>query len=238
MDKYVAIVGAMEEEVEALTRAMGQHEEVNTNFADLPLFQGTLSGQQVVIARCGIGKVNAALATQFIIDRFNPRVIINSGVAGGLSPKLAIGDVVIGTAAQQHDFDVREFNYPKGVIPRLSTSLFEADASIVELALQAAQEELGSNRVHQGLIVSGDQFVSSQEQKEEILKFFPEAYCAEMEGAAIAQVASLNGIPHLIIRAISDQADNTAPADFDQYLLEIIPDLNSVVQRLLVLLTN
>lgn len=228
-----AIIGAMDEEVQALVAKLSAGREVEAPFQDLPIWEGRLAGKDVVLVRCGIGKVNAALATQYVIDHFRPTLIINSGVAGGLGAVVKIGDVVIGTAAQHHDFSAAGFGYPQGVIPRLSSSVFQPNHKLVEEAVKAAVQALGSQRVHKGLIVSGDQFVSSREQKEQIMKFFPEALCVEMEGAAIAHVAALNNISHLIIRAISDQADNTAPANFDDYLLQIIPDLNEVVENLL-----
>ncbi|HHU60675.1 MAG TPA: 5'-methylthioadenosine/adenosylhomocysteine nucleosidase [Natronincola sp.] len=233
MANKVAIIGAMEEEVEALYQNLLNINEHETNLPDLPVFTGILSEKEVIIARCGIGKVNAALATQYIINTFNPDFIINTGVAGGVSPKVRIADFVVGQSSLQHDFDARYFGYPMGTIPRLKTSVFLADSRMVELCIQAAGDELGQKRVHRGLIVSGDQFVASTEQKKSILEFFPDTMCVEMEGAAIAQVAHLNQIPHIIIRAISDQADNSAPKDFNQYLLEIIPELNRVIQRLL-----
>lgn len=233
MKDCIAIIGAMDEEVQALSQSLIPSQEIETNFSNLPISSGTLDDQKVVIVRCGIGKVNAALATQYIIDRFRPKIIINSGVAGGLQPELVIGDVVIGTGAQHHDFDVRNFGHPKGTIPRLESSHFVTAPHLLEYGIKAATQVLGVKRVHQGLIVSGDQFISSREQKQEILRFFPTAFCAEMEGAAIAQVASLNKTAHLIVRAISDQADSTAPEDFDEYLLRIIPDLNNVIRRVL-----
>lgn len=238
MEGCIAIMGAMDEEVEALAQTLSSGQRLHTPFLDVPIFRGSLQEQEVVIVRCGIGKVNAALATQYTIDHFEPRIIINSGVAGGVSPNVRIGDLVLGTSSMQHDVDVRKFGHPRGVIPRLATSVFQAEPHLLELALQAAMQELDPARIHQGLIVSGDQFVCSREQKQEIVAFFPEAICVEMEGAAIAQVASVNQIHHLIVRAISDQADNTAPQDFDEYLLEIIPVLNGVIQRLLALLKN
>lgn len=228
-----AIVGAMDEEVLALAAKLEAGREVQAPFQDLPIWEGRLAGQDVVLVRCGIGKVNAALATQYVIDRFQPGLIINSGVAGGLGAEVKIGDVVIGTAAQHHDFSAAGFGYPQGVIPRLASSVFQPAPKVVERAVKAAVQALGAQRVHRGLIVSGDQFVSSPEHKDQILEFFPGALCVEMEGAAIAHVAALNNVPHLIIRAISDQADNTAPTNFDEYLLKIIPDLNGVVENLL-----
>lgn len=232
MEHRIAIIGAMDEEVTTLSQSLNQKAAQKTPFNDLPLWTGRLWDRAVLIARSGIGKVNAAMTTQYIIDHYKPSLIINTGVAGGISSTLKIGDLVVGYSSLQHDFDTRNFGYPRGVIPRLQASVFTADPRVVNVALEVAKGIFGTSNVQQGVIVSGDQFVSSLAQKEEILHFFPEASCVEMEGAAIAHVASLNQIPHLIVRAISDQADNTAPADFDLYLKEIIPPLNSVILEL------
>jgi adenosylhomocysteine nucleosidase len=226
----------MDEEVEGLSQALTPLPQLQSPFLDMPIFQGQMGGQDVVVVRCGIGKVHAALATQYVIDHFSPAYIVNSGIAGGISPNVRIGDLVLGTSSAQHDFDVHKFGYARGVIPRLRDSFFQADPRLLELGLQGARDEVQADRLHHGLIVSGDQFISSREQKQEIRGFFPQALCAEMEGAAIAHVASANQIPHLIIRAISDLADSTAPDDFDRYIMEIIPVLNAVVERLLSLL--
>ncbi|HHT42431.1 MAG TPA: 5'-methylthioadenosine/adenosylhomocysteine nucleosidase [Firmicutes bacterium] len=232
----VAFIAAMEEELTALKQCLTPREETAAFLGDLPVFAGSLQGYDVVVVQCGIGKVNAALATQYTIDRFQPKKIITAGVAGALSPKLRIGDVVVGTGAQQHDFDASRFGYARGVIPRLATSLFLPDSRLVELATAAAQEELGVNRVHQGLVVSGDVFVASMEEKQEILEFFPGAMCADMEAAAIAQVAAVNRVPHLILQAMSDQADHNATHGYRQSLSEVLADLHLVVARLVKLL--
>lgn len=231
MENPIAVICAMEEEINTLVQRMSPVHKERVSLDSLPIFAGDLAGRKVVLARCGIGKVNAALATQYLIDRFRPRAIINSGVAGGLSSAVAIGDLVIADESMQHDVDVTHLDYAQGVIPRLKTSVFQADRELSLQAVQAAQNEVGCNRVHQGMIVSGDQFVSSVEQKQHILAHFPTAICVEMEGAAIAQTAYLNQVPYVIVRAISDQADNTAPADFDAYLLQIIPALNAVIEE-------
>jgi adenosylhomocysteine nucleosidase len=229
----VAIIAAMEEEVAQLRAQLSQAQEVAAFFVDLPIYRGQLLGLDAVLARCGIGKVNAALATQYTIDHFKPRVILTCGVAGAISPEVRIGDVVISTGAQQHDVDARGFGYERGVIPRLATSLFPADPDLVELAAEAAVEKLGAQRVHQGLVVSGDLFVHSREQREEILRFFPGALCTDMEAAAIAQVAAANGIPYLSLQAMSDQADEEAGQAFYQTLDEVLAGLNQVVLGLL-----
>ncbi|NMB21032.1 MAG: 5'-methylthioadenosine/adenosylhomocysteine nucleosidase [Firmicutes bacterium] len=238
MEKPIAIIGAMDEEVEELSQGLTPVPQFESQFLDMPVFQGSLGNRDVVVVRCGIGKVNAAIATQYVIDRFRPAYIINSGIAGGISPNVRIADLVLGTHSAQHDFDVRKFGYARGVIPRLAESTFKADSHLLQLALMAAQKEIQADRLHQGLIVSGDQFISSREQKQEIRDFFPQALCAEMEGAAIAQVAAANRIPHLIVRAISDLADGSAPEDFERYLSEIIPVLNAVIQGLLSLIKD
>lgn len=238
MERHIAIIGAMDEEVASLSQSLTAASQEGSLLQDMPVYTGLFGNKKVVVVRCGIGKVHAALATQFVIDHYQPSFILNSGVAGGLSPQVRIGDLVLGSTSIQHDFDVRNFGYAKGVIPRLETSSFKADYDLLEAAAQAARDELSSERIHRGLIVSGDQFVSSLEQKQEILTYFPDAMCVEMEGAAIAHVASINRIPHLIMRAISDQADNTAPHDFDQYLLDVIPVLNKVIHKLLSLLKD
>lgn len=233
MDKCIAIIGAMDEEVDALCKELNLVPQMQSPLLAMPIYYGKWAGKEVVVVRCGVGKVNAAMATQYVIDHYKPSFIINSGVAGALSSRLRIADLVLGTSSIQHDFDVRKFGYSRGTIPSLKSSVFTGDVDLVEIAKKVAVDALGERRVHLGLIVSGDQFISSFEEKQKILSYFPKAMCAEMEGAAIAHVASINQVPHLIIRAISDQADNTAPEDFDQYLLEVISTLNSVIHKLL-----
>lgn len=238
MDKPIAIIGAMDEEVEELRESLTDRGPVCTPLPNLPLSTGNLGRQAVVVCRCGIGKVNAAMATQYIIDQYRPTAIINSGIAGGASKKMQIGDIVLGTSSMQHDFDLGEFGRPRGIIPRLPTSVFQGDPNLLEAAFQAAGDILPAGKVHQGLIVTGDQFIGSKEKKEEILEFFPDALCVEMEGAAIAQVATANEVPHLIIRAISDLADDSAPQDFEQFITKIVPVLNRILARLLIRWVN
>lgn len=131
MQNPIAIIGAMQEEVEALRQALTVRNDMKSPFTLLSIAQGSLQEQDVIIVRCGVGKVNAALATQYVIDHFQPRLIINSGVAGGVSPKVRISDVVIGTHTMHHDFDVQMFGYPKGTIPGFETGKFAADPKLV-----------------------------------------------------------------------------------------------------------
>ena len=232
LSNLIAIVGAMDEEINSLGQKLKEAEEHSVRFGKFPLLTGRLNNCSVVIARSGIGKVNVSLTTQHLIDRFPLKAIINTGVAGGLHPRVALGDLIISRDSVQHDFDTGQLGYPRGVIPRLESSVFTADPQLVEKAVKVAQRILAAEQIHQGLIISGDQFVSSQEQKKTLRSFFPAALCVEMEGAALAHVAHLNNIPHLILRAVSDHADNTAPQDFELYLEKTIPILNQIIQDL------
>lgn len=232
METVVGIIGAMEEEVLTLSEMLEHKKEQKMRGTMLPIYRGDFGKQKVIVLRCGIGKVNAALATQYLIDNFPLKALINTGVAGGISPEVEIGHIVIGENALQHDVDATNFGYEPGVVPGLNKGLFAAQPTLIKLGLQAAATVFPASAVHRGLVVTGDQFVSTQEHKQQIRSLFPSATCVEMEGAAIAQVATLNQIPHLIVRAISDQADNTAPADFTAYLKQIIPQLNQVIKRL------
>jgi len=222
----IGIIGAMAAEVEGLISLLDQPQI--TSIAGLNFYCGKLVNHQVVVVQCGVGKVNAAMCAQLLIDHFHVSAIINTGVAGGVDPQVAIGDVVISQTAIHHDFDTTNFGYPPGTVPGLATSHFPADPQLQKAALQAAYSVVGQVRTHIGTIVSGDQFIASEERKDYLYHTF-RGMCAEMEGAAIAHVAYLNQIPFVIIRIISDQADTTAPADFNTFLQQIIPDLNQIV---------
>ncbi|MGL4736131.1 MAG: 5'-methylthioadenosine/adenosylhomocysteine nucleosidase [Cellulosilyticaceae bacterium] len=213
--KTIGIIGAMEEEVIALRRKMQvQH---NHEIATMVFYEGMMDETKVILVRCGIGKVNAAICTQILIDKFDVDYIINTGVAGGLHPEINIGDIVISSDTVQHDMDTTAFGDPKGVIPRMDCSFFEADAILVNAAKEAAESLKGEQKVFVGRIASGDQFVSSLKVKEDIYSTFT-AYCAEMEGAAIAHACYLNHVPFVVIRAISDKADHSAEMNFDEFV--------------------
>lgn len=213
--KRIGIIGAMEEEVISLRRKM-ELKEIH-QIAGMDFYEGTMKGVEVIVVRCGIGKVNAAVCTQILIDKFSPNYIINTGVAGGLHPDINIGDVVISSDTVEHDMDTTAFGDPKGVIPRMDNSFFEADNALVKCAEEAAHKVLKEHKVWIGRVASGDQFVASIKVKQEIYSTFT-AYCAEMEGAAIAHTCYLNKIPFVIIRAISDKADSGAEMNFDEFV--------------------
>ena len=210
----VGIIGAMELEVSALK---GQIKGVTVNKkAGMEFCEGTIGGVNVVVVRCGIGKVNAALCVQILCDDFGVSHVINTGVAGSLNNDLNIGDILISKDAVHHDVDVTIFSYKIGEVPQLGVREFPADKGLISAAEKAIKENQPDLNYRVGRVASGDQFISSSEVKDRIIKNF-EADCAEMEGASIAHGAYLNGIPFVIIRAISDKADGSAEQDYPTF---------------------
>lgn len=210
----IGIIGAMDLEVESLKAEMAVSKVEKK--AGMEFFEGTLNDADVVIVRCGIGKVNAALSAQVLADLFHVTHIINTGVAGSLNAKLDIGDILISTDALQHDMDVTALGYRPGEIPQLGRLEFPADRRMADLAKAACEKVNPDIHAELGRVVSGDQFISSKEVKNRLIELFA-GDCAEMEGAAIAQVAYLNDIPFVIIRAISDKADDSSEMDYPTF---------------------
>ena len=206
MKKY-GIIGAMESEVKELGEKLQNKESVE--YAGLTFMCGLLSGKSVVIVKSGIGKVNAALCAQALILKFNVTAVINTGIAGALLSGLGVFDFVISSQALYHDFDTTAFGYKMGQVPGMIPA-FPADQTLVKLALEAF-EKTEFSRAHkavQGLIASGDQFISDSRQKKTIKANFDPA-CVEMEGAAIAHACYLNRVPFVIVRCMSDMADES-----------------------------
>ncbi|MBQ7918496.1 MAG: 5'-methylthioadenosine/adenosylhomocysteine nucleosidase [Lachnospiraceae bacterium] len=210
----IGIIGAMELEVETLKAQMKV--EKKTVKAGMEFFEGTLDAANVVVVRCGIGKVNAGICVQILVDLFDVTHIINTGVAGSLNPKLDIGEIIVSKDVIHHDVDVRVFGYPLGEVPQLGCREFIADEKMVELALEACKEVNPDLPTTTGRIVSGDQFISSNDVKNYLIENFA-ADCAEMEGASIAHAAYLNKVPFVVIRAISDKADGSAEMDYPTF---------------------
>ena len=227
--KKIGIIGAMEEEVNILKENM-QVEEICKK-AGMEFCVGSLSGKEVVIVRSGIGKVNAAVCTQILVDRFDVGMVINTGVAGSLKNEINIGDIVLSSDALQHDMDATGFGYEPGIIPRMEVSVFKADHTLVSLAKEVCKEVNPDIEAYVGRVVSGDQFISDSEKKEQLIRDF-QGYCTEMEGAAIAQAAYLNEIPFLIIRAISDKADHSAAMDYGEFEKQAIKHTVHLVTEL------
>jgi adenosylhomocysteine nucleosidase len=230
--KKIGIIGAMDEEVHILKSQM---EEVQVKIiASMEFYEGRLQKHEVVVVRCGIGKVNAAVCTQILVDLFQVEAVINTGVAGSLRNEIDIADIVLSTDTLQHDVDATGFGYPAGVIPRMESSVFVADKHLISLAQEVCREIIPEVGVHIGRIVSGDQFISDSEKKTWLVDQFA-GYCTEMEGAAIAQAAYLNQIPFLIIRAISDKADHSAEMSYKEFeeiaIRNTVKLLNELVAR-------
>lgn len=207
----LGIIGAMKVEMETLCERL-QGKSVR-QIAGMDFYKGTLCGVQAIVVQSGVGKVNAAICTQILCDRFHVTHIINTGVAGSLCAELDICDFVISDDLIYHDVDCHliNVNYPVGQVPGMSTRTFSADAQLRNLAMQAVRDN-GKGKGRIGRIASGDQFVCSKEAKEKIIADTG-AVCTEMEGAAIAHTAWKNGVAFVIIRAICDKADDSAVMD-------------------------
>ncbi len=226
----IGIIGAMEEEVAQLKQAMEVQDTVE--YASMNFCKGTLCGKDVVVVRSGIGKVNAGICAQILVDRFGVDVLVNTGIAGSLDAAIDIGDMVISTDLVEHDMDATGFGYPLGQIPRMDTFAFAADPELIAKAKAANEEANPDIRTFTGRIVSGDQFVSSAEVKEKLIQTY-QGKCTEMEGAAIAHAAYLNHISCVIIRAISDKADNSATVDYPTFEKKAIEHSVRLVKNLL-----
>ncbi len=207
----LGIIGAMDVEVQTLKENI--ENLTVTKKTGTEYYEGTLGGLPVVVVKCGIGKVNAAIGAQILCDCFGVTHIVNTGIAGSLCAQQDIGDMVISSDVWHHDFDCVAFGYPMCRIPGMPQS-FAADEKMIALAQQAAQQTGSTVRI--GRIASGDQFVADADLKNQIIER-TQALCTEMEGAAIAQTAYRNGIPFVILRCISDKADNSAEMDYPSF---------------------
>ena len=210
--KKIGIIGAMDEEVAKLIAQADITAEETV--AGMCFRSGRLAGTDIVIARCGMGKVNAGICAQLLISRFGATHIINTGLAGSLAAELSIGDIIVSTEAVQHDFDVSAIGFKKGEVPFTGLVVFPADRELVSSACRVIAETLPDVKVLSGRICSGDQFISEKAAKERIVADFG-GLCCEMEGAAAAQVCTRNDVPFLILRAVSDSADESAGEDFN-----------------------
>ncbi|WP_176583503.1 5'-methylthioadenosine/S-adenosylhomocysteine nucleosidase [Priestia megaterium] len=210
----VAIIGAMEEEVTILRDKIENRQE--TVIAGCEYSTGTISGVEVVLLKSGIGKVNAALSTAILLEKFKPDYVINTGSAGGFHPELNVGDAVISTEVRHHDVDVTVFNYEYGQVPNLPAA-FKADEKLVRLAEESARE-VTDMKIVKGLIATGDSFMNDPVRVEFVRSKFPDLYAAEMEAAAVAQVCYQFGVPFVILRALSDIAGKESNVSFEQFL--------------------
>ena len=209
----LGIIGAMELEVETLLEKM--EEKSSCVMAKSTFYTGKLQGLDAVVVQCGVGKVNAAICAQILCSCFGVTHLVNTGIAGSLSAELDIGDLVVSRDAMYHDFDCVHFGYEMGRVPGMDVVAFPADAGMMDLAYAAA-EAVNPGHTRVGRVASGDLFVAEKAAKEAIIAKTG-ALCTEMEGAAIAQTAYRNGIPFVILRAISDKADDSAEMDYPTF---------------------
>ena len=209
----LGIIGAMQVEVEILLSAMNNKAE--KTIAGSTFNEGTLENLEVVVVQCGVGKVNAAICAQILCSCFGITHLVNTGIAGSLCADLDIGDLVVSTDAMYHDFDCVHFGYPYGKVPGMDVTSFPADEAMIGYAFAAA-EAVNPGHTRKGRVASGDQFVAVKELKEKIITN-TQGLCTEMEGASIAQTAYRNGLPFVILRAISDKADDSAQMDYPTF---------------------
>jgi len=209
----IAVIGAMNEEIEILKSTLNSTEECDISSFDY--YVGEYAGHRVIVAKSDIGKVNAAIITSLLINEFHPDVIINTGSAGGLSAKVKVGDVIIGETFSYHDVDVRAFNYEYGQVPGLPKA-FSSNPRLIDTAKEAAR--VSKLTTHIGLICSGDSFISDNKRINEIREYFPEILAVEMESTAVAQTCHRLNTPYIIIRSISDNANDDAHVDFYEFL--------------------
>ena len=225
----IGIIGAMDEEVEQLVEVMEITREETK--ACMTFKAGKLAGKDVVIVRSGIGKVNAALCTQILISEFKANKIINVGVAGGIGKEIYPGDVVIGDSLVEHDMDCSVFGDALGQVPRMDTFDFKADKELVDLAEKAC-EKVGGFKTFTGRIVSGDQFIASVDKIHWLEDNFKALSC-EMEGASIAHACYVNNVPFVVIRSISDNANNGAHMDFEKFTPIAVKNSTAILKEMI-----
>ncbi|MDR2028364.1 MAG: 5'-methylthioadenosine/S-adenosylhomocysteine nucleosidase [Treponema sp.] len=231
----IGIIGAMENEVLMLRCAM---EEVQTEtLGGFEFYAGVLEKRPVVLLRCGIGKVNAAVGCALLINRYHPDFVINTGSAGGLDPSLDFGDAVISDGLVYHDVDVTAFGYAPGQLPGLP-AVFPVSEALIVLAEQAVDELKketvlpGEFNHVRGLIGSGDVFMHESGRIDAVRSLFPAIRAVEMEGAAIAHACALFKVPALIIRALSDIAGAESPVKFEEFLPVASKHSGEIVRRI------
>ena len=234
----IGLISAMEEELVRLRDRFEPDQVVKQ--AGLEFFFGELAGQKVILLRCGVGKVNAAVATQLLIDRFGVDAVIFTGLAGSLVPHLKRGDVIVSNMVVQHDIDLTAFGRRPGEIPDLAR-MIEADPKLIHLvadATEAVIAETGETRqMTVGTIATGDSFVSDPERIRWLQREFG-AIVTEMEGGAVGQVCQMNRVPFVVIRVISDGAGGGAAGEFIMFLDEASDLTCRIITRSLAMISE
>ena len=220
----LAIVGAMHEEIAALRPCL---ENLRTERrAGRDFHFGRLDGHDVILVRCGIGKVAAAITTAVLLDAFDAAALLFTGVAGGLGADVRVGDVVVATTLLQHDMNAEPL-FPRWEVPLTGRTRFDADPAWTA-RLAAASRTLAADGthaaaalIHQGLVLSGDRFVATRAESDQLRALLPDALAVEMEGAAVAQVCHDFGRPFGVVRTVSDRADDAAHGDFQRFVCDV-----------------
>jgi adenosylhomocysteine nucleosidase len=250
----IGIIGAMDEELLPIRQHIENLEQIQRG--SRAFWRGKAHRHEIYLTRCDPGKVNAAIAAQQLIDRFSVNAVFNMGSSGALSPELEVGDLVIATEAIQHDFDLTAWGLQPGEIlfdvattkgagqlSFRSQRIFESDQKLSQLAFDIAQKvgltKLGNHspKVYKGRIVSGDQFVGKAERAQALWNTF-HSLCTDMEAAAISHTCSINNIPFLCIRAISDKADHTAAVAFTDFLAAATANYGKIFDRVIEQMQN
>ena len=217
MKNKLGIIGAMDIEIETLKSALSDCK--TTKVAEMEFYEGKLSNKDVIVVKCGIGKVNAARCVQILADKFEVDAVVNTGIGGGIGDGLSVADIVVGDELVQHDFDVSGFGYAKGYMfsgDKDKATAYKCNEELVAKLIKSAREHLDSSKIKTGRIATGDVFVSDALKKKEIKEIFGALVC-EMEGGAIAQTAVANGLDVVVVRAISDLADGSASESYEEF---------------------
>lgn len=229
----IAIIGALDEEILYYLKEL--KEPKKHNIGRFYFYSGKLDGKDIVIVKSGAGKVNAAVCAQIVIGRFNPTVVIFTGVAGALDPSLEIGDIIISKDSLHHDMDATKLGFKLGQIPFSDFYLFDADEKLLELAMSTTKD-LGL-KARPGRLLSGDIFVTDTNMTKKLRQSF-QGDCIDMESAAVAQTCVLNEIPHITIRSISDRADHSAAVEFPKFCKKAAKNSFTLVRAMIAKMKN
>ena len=224
----IGIIGAMEIEVAGITAALTDHK--TETLCGVTFHTGKLNGTDVVAAKCGVGKVNAAMCTAAMILSYAPSVVINTGVAGGIGPDLKVLDVVLATAVVQHDMDTSPLGDPVGMVSKVNLVELPCDEELRARLVAAAKK--ADLTIHEGIIATGDQFIHDGATRARIHQLF-NALAVEMEGGAVAHACLLNGVKCGVLRSISDQADGHSDMDYPTFTALAAAHSQQVVENLL-----
>ena len=229
----IGIIAAMDKEIDDIKSMMTEEGDIDKKqVSGMEFWHGHLYECEVVLVKCGVGKVNAAMAAEVLVTMYNVDSIINTGIAGALDDRIDIGDIVLSTEAQEHDMDVTGLGYRKGIIPDQDTSVYKADSRLIQIAKDVCTKTNPDVNVFEGKVVSGDQFISGREVKKNIIDSVG-GMCTEMGGAAIAHVAYMSDTPFLIIRSISDKANDDADIDYPTFQKKAIRNSVKLVSGML-----